>query len=132
MTVLRTCIVSKKIQDIKKMIRINSIKQGKVAVDFNLALQGRGAYLTLKLEYVILSQKKKLLDKKLKTKVPEENISNPFEIDCFTNLANIFIFYLCIFPSLKYFLFTSHFTFFILCPIYFLCCNLLFSCIKNY
>ncbi|GLH60626.1 YlxR family protein [Paulownia witches'-broom phytoplasma] len=72
MTVFRTCIVSKKIQDIKKMIRINSTKQGKVAVDFNLALQGRGAYLTLKLEYVILSQKKKLLDKKLKTKVPEK------------------------------------------------------------
>ncbi|WP_024563360.1 YlxR family protein [Candidatus Phytoplasma tritici] len=72
MTVLRTCIVSKKIQDIKNMIRINSTKQGKVAVDFNLVLQGRGAYLTLKPEYVILSQKKKLLDKKLKTQVPEE------------------------------------------------------------
>jgi predicted RNA-binding protein YlxR (DUF448 family) len=72
MTIFRTCIVSKKTQDIKKMIRINSDKQGKVTVDLNLSLHGRGAYLTLKPEYVILSQKKKLLDKKLKTKVPEE------------------------------------------------------------
>ncbi|AGL90333.1 YlxR family protein [Candidatus Phytoplasma australiense] len=72
MNILRTCIVTKKSKKPLQMIRINVNKLGQVAIDYDRKLQGRGVYLSLKLEYVKLVQKKKLLDKKLKTFVPLE------------------------------------------------------------
>ncbi|WP_349401821.1 YlxR family protein [Candidatus Phytoplasma solani] len=72
MNILRTCIVTKQNKNPIKMIRVNVDKLGEVAIDYDQKLQGRGAYLSLKIEYVKLVQKKKLLDKKLKTRVPEE------------------------------------------------------------
>ncbi|CCP88878.1 conserved hypothetical protein [Candidatus Phytoplasma solani] len=71
MNIARICIVSKKKQHTNNMIRVNATKLGKVAIDLDQKLQGRGAYLSFNQKYIQLAQKKRLLDKKLKTRVPE-------------------------------------------------------------
>ncbi|MBP5835909.1 YlxR family protein [Candidatus Phytoplasma meliae] len=72
MKILRTCIVSKKLHNPRDMIRINASKDGQVTIDYQQKLKGRGAYLSFQSQYVLVAQKRKLLDQKLKTSVPQE------------------------------------------------------------
>ena len=69
---LRTCVVTKEVLPKKSLIRIAATKDGLVSIDLNGKAPGRGAYLKLSKEVIILAKKNKALDKKLEAIVPDE------------------------------------------------------------
>jgi predicted RNA-binding protein YlxR (DUF448 family) len=71
-TPLRTCVVTKEALPKKELIRICATKDGVVSIDLNGKAPGRGAYLKLSQDVIVLAKKNKALDKKLETPVPEE------------------------------------------------------------
>ena len=68
---LRTCVVTKEVLPKKSLVRIAATKEGVVSIDLIGKAPGRGAYLKLSKEAVLLAKKTKALDKKLETEVPE-------------------------------------------------------------
>jgi len=70
-TPLRTCVVTKEVLPKKELIRIAATKEGVVSVDLNGRAPGRGAYLKLSKEAILLAKKSKALDRKLEVIVPE-------------------------------------------------------------
>lgn len=71
-TPLRTCVVTREVLPKKDLVRICATKEGIVSIDLNGKAPGRGAYLKLSQEVIVLAKKNKALDKRLETQVPEE------------------------------------------------------------
>lgn len=69
---LRTCVVTKEVLPKKSLVRVAATKEGVVSIDLNGKAPGRGAYLKLSKEVIILAKKNKALDKKLEAVVPDE------------------------------------------------------------
>ena len=69
---LRTCVVTKEVLPKKSLVRVAATKEGVVSIDLNGKAPGRGAYLKLSKEVIILAKKSKALDKKLEAVVPDE------------------------------------------------------------
>ncbi len=68
---MRTCVVTKEVKPKKELIRIVATKEGIVTVDTKGKANGRGAYLTLSKEVILLAKKNKALDKKLEITIPD-------------------------------------------------------------
>lgn len=68
---LRTCVVTKEVLPKKQLVRIAATKEGVVSIDLNGKAPGRGAYLKLAQDVILLAKKTKALDKKLETAVPD-------------------------------------------------------------
>ena len=68
---LRTCVVTKEVLPKKELIRVACTKEGLVSVDRQGKAPGRGAYLKLSKEVILLAKKSKALDRKLETTVPD-------------------------------------------------------------
>jgi len=69
---LRTCVVSKEVLPKKSLVRIAATKEGVVSIDLVGKAPGRGAYLKLSKEVILLAKKTKALDRKLEATVPDE------------------------------------------------------------
>ncbi len=69
---LRTCVVTKEVLPKKSLVRIAATKEGLVSVDLNGKAPGRGAYIKLSKEVILLAKKNKALDKKLEVSVPDQ------------------------------------------------------------
>ncbi|MBU1141091.1 MAG: YlxR family protein [Firmicutes bacterium] len=69
---MRTCVVTKEVLPKKSLIRIAATKEGVVSIDLNGKALGRGAYLKLSKEVILLAKKNKALDKKLEVTIPDE------------------------------------------------------------
>lgn len=69
---LRTCVVTKEVLPKKSLIRVAATKEGLVSIDLNGKAPGRGAYLKLSKDVIILAKKNKALDKQLEAIVPDE------------------------------------------------------------
>ncbi len=69
---MRTCVVTKEVLPKKSLVRVAATKEGLVSVDLNGKAPGRGAYLKLSKEVILLARKNKALDKKLEVTVPDE------------------------------------------------------------
>ncbi|MBU1143080.1 MAG: YlxR family protein [Firmicutes bacterium] len=69
---LRTCVVSKEVLPKKSLVRIAATKEGVVSIDLVGKAPGRGAYLKLSKEVILLAKKNKALDRKLEVTVPDE------------------------------------------------------------
>jgi len=69
---MRTCVVTKEVCPKKSLIRVAATKEGIVSVDLNGKAPGRGAYLKLSKEVILLAKKNKALDKKLEVNVPDK------------------------------------------------------------
>jgi len=69
---LRTCVVTKEVLPKKSLVRVAATKEGVVSIDLYGKAPGRGAYLKLSKEVIILAKKNKALDKKLEITVPDE------------------------------------------------------------
>ena len=68
---LRTCVVTKEVLPKKELIRIAATKEGLVSIDFIGKAPGRGAYIKLSKDVILLAKKTKALDRKLEVLVPE-------------------------------------------------------------
>ncbi len=69
---MRTCVVTKEVLPKKSLVRVAATKEGLVSLDLNGKAPGRGAYLKLSKEVILLARKNKALDKKLEVTVPDE------------------------------------------------------------
>ena len=70
-TPMRTCVVTKEVLPKKELIRIAATKEGVVSIDPIGKAPGRGAYIKLSKEVILLAKKTKALDKKLEASVPD-------------------------------------------------------------
>jgi predicted RNA-binding protein YlxR (DUF448 family) len=68
---LRTCVVTKEVLPKKLLVRIAATKEGVVSIDLHGKAPGRGAYLKLAEDVIILAKKTKALDRKLEVTVPD-------------------------------------------------------------
>jgi len=69
---LRTCVVTKEVLPKKELMRVVADKEGHVLVDPTGKANGRGAYLKLSEEVIVLAKKNRALDRKLEVEVPEQ------------------------------------------------------------
>ncbi|MBA4602084.1 RNase P modulator RnpM [Thermoactinomyces mirandus] len=69
---MRKCVASQEMFPKKSLIRIVRTPDNEVVIDPTGKKSGRGAYLCARMEYIDLAQKKKVLDRALKTQVPPE------------------------------------------------------------
>lgn len=70
-TPMRTCVVTKEVLPKKSLVRIAATKEGIVSIDLNGKAPGRGAYLKLSREVILLAKKNKSLDRKLEVTLLE-------------------------------------------------------------
>ncbi len=68
---MRTCVVTKTVAPKKELVRVVATKEGVVSIDLKGKANGRGAYLILSKEVIMLAKKSKALDKKLEVEVPD-------------------------------------------------------------
>lgn len=68
---MRKCVASQEMFPKKELVRIVRTPDNEVVIDPTGKKSGRGAYLCAKLEYVDLAQKKKALEKALKTSIDD-------------------------------------------------------------
>jgi len=68
---LRTCVVTKEVLPKKELMRVVADKEGNVAVDPSGKANGRGAYVKLSEDVIVLAKKNRALDRKLEVEVPE-------------------------------------------------------------
>ena len=66
------CISTREIKDIKDLFRIVRLPSGNILIEEDKHLPGRGAYISKNIEAIKIAQKKKLLNKALRTNVPDE------------------------------------------------------------
>lgn len=77
--VLRTCVVTREKLPKEELIRVVTTKDGVVSVDLTGRANGKGAYLKKDSEVIKKALKNKVLNKVLKTDVPDsiyEELSN--------------------------------------------------------
>ncbi|GLH63214.1 MULTISPECIES: YlxR family protein [Bacillaceae] len=68
---LRKCVVTGEMKPKKEMMRIVRSKDGEVSIDPTGKKAGRGAYITLDKECILLAKKKNILAHHLKTEIPD-------------------------------------------------------------
>jgi predicted RNA-binding protein YlxR (DUF448 family) len=68
---MRKCVVTGEMKPKKEMIRIVRSKEGEVSIDPTGKKAGRGAYITLSRECVLLAKKKNTLAHHLKAEIDE-------------------------------------------------------------
>ena len=68
---LRTCVVTKEVLPKKSLVRVAATKEGIVSIDLVGKAPGRGAYIKLDKDVILLAKKSKALDKKLEVNVPD-------------------------------------------------------------
>ncbi|WP_142826549.1 RNase P modulator RnpM [Planococcus soli] len=69
---LRKCVATGEMHPKKEMIRVVRSKEGEVSVDLTGKKSGRGAYVSKSEDAIAAARKKKVLDKHLEVKVPDE------------------------------------------------------------
>lgn len=69
---LRKCVATGEMLPKKEMIRVVRSKEGELFVDLTGKKSGRGAYVSKSEDAIDLARKKKVLDKQLEVKVPDE------------------------------------------------------------
>jgi uncharacterized protein len=68
---LRKCVATGEMKTKKELVRVVRSKEGDVSVDLTGKKNGRGAYITLDKESILLAKKKNILANHLKTKIDE-------------------------------------------------------------
>jgi predicted RNA-binding protein YlxR (DUF448 family) len=68
---LRKCVVTGEMKPKKEMIRIVRSKEGDVSIDPTGKKAGRGAYITLSKECILLAKKKNILAHHLKAEIAD-------------------------------------------------------------
>ncbi|MCM3441059.1 YlxR family protein [Metabacillus halosaccharovorans] len=68
---LRKCVATGEMRSKKELVRVVRSKEGDVAVDLTGKKNGRGAYITLDKESILLAKKKNILANHLKANVDE-------------------------------------------------------------
>jgi len=68
---LRKCVATGEMKNKKELVRIVRSKEGDVSVDLTGKKNGRGAYITLDKESILLAKKKNILANHLKANVDE-------------------------------------------------------------
>ncbi|SHF32182.1 hypothetical protein SAMN05444392_11530 [Seinonella peptonophila] len=68
---LRKCVVTQELFPKKHLIRVVRTPEGEVMIDPTGKQSGRGAYLSASVETIQLAQKRKSLERALKTSIPE-------------------------------------------------------------
>lgn len=71
-TPLRKCVVTQEMKPKKELVRVVRSPEGEVFLDPSSKKSGRGAYLSNDLAVIDDAQSKKVLNRHLKTEVPEE------------------------------------------------------------
>jgi predicted RNA-binding protein YlxR (DUF448 family) len=66
---MRKCVVTGEMKPKKELIRIVRSKEGEVSIDLTGKKSGRGAYLTLDRDVILLAQKKNALANQLETAI---------------------------------------------------------------
>ncbi|MBD1373470.1 YlxR family protein [Hazenella sp. IB182357] len=69
---MRKCVASQEMFSKKSLIRVVRTPENEVVIDPTGRKAGRGAYLCAKLDYIELAQKKRALERALKTDVSEQ------------------------------------------------------------
>ncbi len=69
---LRKCVATGEMHPKKELIRVVRSKEGEVSVDLTGKKSGRGAYLSKSEDAIATARKKKVLDKQLEVKIPDE------------------------------------------------------------
>lgn len=67
----RMCISTREIKNIKDLYRVVKTPSGIILIEEDKHLPGRGAYISKNIEAIKIAQKKKLLNKALRTNVPD-------------------------------------------------------------
>ena len=68
----RMCIATREIKDINDLFRVVRTPSGNILIEEDKHLPGRGAYISRNIEAIKIAQKKKLLNRALRTNVPEQ------------------------------------------------------------
>ncbi|BDG48011.1 MULTISPECIES: YlxR family protein [Parageobacillus] len=68
---MRKCVVTGEMKPKKEMVRIVRSKDGEVSIDLTGKKAGRGAYITLDKECILLAKKKNVLAHHLKTEIAD-------------------------------------------------------------
>ncbi|AEH48547.1 RNase P modulator RnpM [Parageobacillus thermoglucosidasius] len=68
---MRKCVVTGEMKPKKEMVRIVRSKDGDVSIDLTGKKAGRGAYITLDKECILLAKKKNVLAHHLKTEIAD-------------------------------------------------------------
>ena len=71
-SISRMCIATREIKDIKDLFRVVKTPSGNILIEENKHLPGRGAYISRNIEAIKIAQKKKLLNRALRTNVPDD------------------------------------------------------------
>ena len=66
------CIATREIKDIKDLFRVVKTPSGNILIEEDKHLPGRGAYISRNIEAIKIAQKKKLLNRALRTNVPND------------------------------------------------------------
>ncbi|WP_409275706.1 RNase P modulator RnpM [Neobacillus sp. SCS-31] len=66
---MRKCVATGEMRPKKELVRIVRSKEGEVSVDLTGKKSGRGAYLTLDREAILLAKKKNVLSNHLQTDI---------------------------------------------------------------
>ncbi len=69
---MRKCLATNEVCPKSDLLRIVKNNEGKIFFDYSSKANGRGAYIKCSLEAIEIAQKRKVLDKALDAKVPEE------------------------------------------------------------
>ena len=70
-SIQRMCVSTREIKDIKDLFRVVKTPSGNILIEEDKHLPGRGAYISRNIEAIKIAQKKKLLNKALRTNVPD-------------------------------------------------------------
>ncbi|MCD7033742.1 YlxR family protein [Metabacillus sp. GX 13764] len=68
---LRKCVATGEMKSKKEMVRIVRSAEGDVSIDLTGKKNGRGAYLTLDKECILLAKKKNILSNQLKAQIDQ-------------------------------------------------------------
>ena len=71
-TISRMCIVSRQIKNIKDLLRVVKTPSGLILIQEDKHIEGRGAYISKDIDLINIARKKKMLNRALRTNVPEE------------------------------------------------------------
>ena len=71
-SIQRMCVSTREIKDIKDLFRVVKTPSGNILIEEDKHLPGRGAYISRNIEAIKIAQKKKLLNRALRTNVPDE------------------------------------------------------------
>lgn len=70
--IFRTCVATRQILNVKDLFRIVKTPSGLILIEKDKHIEGRGAYISKNIDAINLAKKKKMLNKALRTNVPEE------------------------------------------------------------